>query len=154
MQSAEKLSITLPPEMASFIRQKVDSGLYGSNSEIIRKAMRALMERERLDGELPRTWLTRRRGGCRRWKRCAGSYAALPLTAVQPHGGGDHGVGESRSAGHSPLHRNRQPDQGLSISAALRALRDSPLCPWRSPDCCPPVRISLDGLAIRLTTRW
>jgi antitoxin ParD1/3/4 len=32
MQSAEKLSITLPPEMASFIRQKVESGLYGSNS--------------------------------------------------------------------------------------------------------------------------
>ena len=48
MQSAEKLSITLPPEMASFIRQKVESGLYGSNSEIIREAMRGLMERERL----------------------------------------------------------------------------------------------------------
>jgi antitoxin ParD1/3/4 len=50
MQAAEKLSITLPPEMASFIRQKVDSGLYGSNSEIIREAMRALMER--LDGAI------------------------------------------------------------------------------------------------------
>jgi antitoxin ParD1/3/4 len=47
MQSAEKLSITLPPEMASFIRQKVDSGLYGSNSEIIREALRGLRERER-----------------------------------------------------------------------------------------------------------
>jgi antitoxin ParD1/3/4 len=47
MQSAEKLSITLPPEMASFIRKKVESGLYGSNSEIIREAMRGLMERER-----------------------------------------------------------------------------------------------------------
>ena len=56
MQSAEKLSITLPPEMAHFIRQKVDSGLYGSNSEIIREAMRGLMERERrlerLDGAI------------------------------------------------------------------------------------------------------
>jgi antitoxin ParD1/3/4 len=47
MQSAEKLSITLPPEMASFIRQKVGSGLYGSNSEIIREALRGMMERER-----------------------------------------------------------------------------------------------------------
>jgi antitoxin ParD1/3/4 len=46
MQSAEKLSITLPPEMASFIRRKVDSGLYGSNSEIIREALRNMMERE------------------------------------------------------------------------------------------------------------
>ncbi len=56
MQSAEKLSITVPPEMASFIRQKVDSGLYGSYSEIIREAMRGLMERERrlelLDGAI------------------------------------------------------------------------------------------------------
>jgi len=47
MQSAEKLSITLPTEMANFIRQKVASGLYGSNSEIIREALRVLMERER-----------------------------------------------------------------------------------------------------------
>lgn len=56
MQAAEKLSITLPPEMASFIRQKVESGLYGSNSEIIREALRGLMERERrlerLDGAI------------------------------------------------------------------------------------------------------
>lgn len=47
MQSAEKLSITLPPEMATFIRQKVDSGLYSSNSEIIREALRGMMERDR-----------------------------------------------------------------------------------------------------------
>lgn len=56
MQSSKTLSITLPPEMASFIRQKVDFGLYGSNSEIIREAMRALMKRvrrlERLDGAI------------------------------------------------------------------------------------------------------
>ncbi len=56
MQSAEKLSITLPPEMASFIRQKVASGFYGSNSEFIREALRGLMERERrlerLDGAI------------------------------------------------------------------------------------------------------
>jgi antitoxin ParD1/3/4 len=42
--------------MASFIRQKVESGLYGSNSEIIREALRGLMERERrlerLDGAI------------------------------------------------------------------------------------------------------
>jgi antitoxin ParD1/3/4 len=47
MQSAEKLSITVPPEMATFIRQKVESGLYSSNSEIIREALRGMMERDR-----------------------------------------------------------------------------------------------------------
>ena len=56
MQSAEKLSMTLPPEMASFIRQKVETDLNGSNSEIIREALSGLIERERrlerLDGAI------------------------------------------------------------------------------------------------------
>ncbi len=47
MQPAEKLSITLPVEMANFIRGKVSTGMYGSNSEIIREALRGWMERER-----------------------------------------------------------------------------------------------------------
>jgi len=42
--------------MAIFIRQKVESGLCGSNSEIIREALRGLIERERrlerLDGAI------------------------------------------------------------------------------------------------------
>ena len=42
--------------MASFIRQKVESGLDGSNSEITREALRGLMGRERrqerLDGAI------------------------------------------------------------------------------------------------------
>jgi antitoxin ParD1/3/4 len=33
--------------MASFIRQKLESGLYGSNSEIIREALPGLMKQER-----------------------------------------------------------------------------------------------------------
>jgi antitoxin ParD1/3/4 len=47
MQSAEKLSITLPAEMVRVIRDRVSSGAYGSNSEVIREALRGWMERER-----------------------------------------------------------------------------------------------------------
>ncbi|GEM_PF-316001 len=47
IQSAEKLSITLPFEMAKMVRDKVEAGIYGSNSEVIRDALRSLMERER-----------------------------------------------------------------------------------------------------------
>lgn len=47
MQAAEKLSITLPAEMVRIIRAKVDSGSYGSNSEVIREAMRGWMDQER-----------------------------------------------------------------------------------------------------------
>jgi antitoxin ParD1/3/4 len=52
MQAAEKLSITLPAEMVRVIREKVSAGVYGSNSEIIREALRGWMERERRLGML------------------------------------------------------------------------------------------------------
>lgn len=58
MQSAEKLSITLPAEMVRVIRDKVSTGAYGSNSEVIREALRGWMDRERrlssLDAALAR----------------------------------------------------------------------------------------------------
>jgi len=47
MQTAEKLSITLPADMVRVIRAKVEGGAYASNSEVIREAVRGWMERER-----------------------------------------------------------------------------------------------------------
>jgi antitoxin ParD1/3/4 len=46
MRSAEKLSITLPADMARMVRDKVAGGAYASNSEVIREALRAWQERE------------------------------------------------------------------------------------------------------------
>ena len=46
MATAEKLSITLPAEMVRMIRERVGTGAYGSNSELIREALRGWMERE------------------------------------------------------------------------------------------------------------
>ncbi len=46
MQTAEKLSITLPAEMVRVIREKVGKGAYSSNSEVIREALRGWMERD------------------------------------------------------------------------------------------------------------
>jgi len=43
--NAEKLSITLPADMAHAIRAAVSSGAYSSNSEVIREAMRLWQER-------------------------------------------------------------------------------------------------------------
>jgi antitoxin ParD1/3/4 len=45
--SFEKLSISLPGEVARVIHQRVSSGDYGSISEVIRDAMRAWLQRER-----------------------------------------------------------------------------------------------------------
>jgi len=45
MQTAEKLSITLPVKMARVIREKVGAGIYSSNSEVIREAVRQWLER-------------------------------------------------------------------------------------------------------------
>jgi antitoxin ParD1/3/4 len=46
MDPAEKLSITLPSSLARLVRQKVESGAYASNSEVIRDALRVWQERE------------------------------------------------------------------------------------------------------------
>jgi putative addiction module CopG family antidote len=41
------MSITLPNEMAEFVRTKVAAGDYASDSEVLRDALRALRERDR-----------------------------------------------------------------------------------------------------------
>lgn len=43
---AEKISITLPPDMLSVIREKVKTGVYASTSEVIREAMRLWQRHE------------------------------------------------------------------------------------------------------------
>ena len=40
MPNVEKVSIALTPEMATVVRQAVESGDYASNSEIVREALR------------------------------------------------------------------------------------------------------------------
>ena len=45
---AEKLSITLPREMAQMVREKVGTGDYSSNSEVIREALRLFQTQERI----------------------------------------------------------------------------------------------------------
>jgi antitoxin ParD1/3/4 len=51
MQNVEKLSITLPREMARIIREKVAAGEYASNSEVIREALRLLQAEETVKAE-------------------------------------------------------------------------------------------------------
>lgn len=51
MQTTEKLSITLPRDMAEMIRGKVQAGAYASNSEVIREALRLLQEQEGLKAQ-------------------------------------------------------------------------------------------------------
>lgn len=47
MATTQKLSITLPFEMAKAVKAKVQSGEYASDSEVIREGLRALMDRDR-----------------------------------------------------------------------------------------------------------
>lgn len=44
----ERLTITMPPEMAMTIRQAVDDGAYASTSEVIREALREWNTRRQL----------------------------------------------------------------------------------------------------------
>ena len=47
MRSTQQFSVTLPNEMADEVRAKVASGVYASESEVIRDGLRALRARDR-----------------------------------------------------------------------------------------------------------
>ena len=51
MQSAEKISITMTPEMLRVIRESVDAGEYASTSEVIRDAMRVWLRQRQEHAE-------------------------------------------------------------------------------------------------------
>jgi antitoxin ParD1/3/4 len=42
------MNVSLTPELESFVTAKVGSGLYGSQSEVVREGLRLLMERDRM----------------------------------------------------------------------------------------------------------
>lgn len=46
MRTTQQMSITLPLEMAKIVREKVATGGYASESEVIRDGLRALLERD------------------------------------------------------------------------------------------------------------
>ena len=46
MRNTQSLSITLPHDMAQMVKEKVASGAYASESEVIREGLRALQARD------------------------------------------------------------------------------------------------------------
>lgn len=53
MRTTKQLSITLPTNMAEALKERVASGVYASESEVVRDGLRALFARE----EAIETWL-------------------------------------------------------------------------------------------------
>jgi antitoxin ParD1/3/4 len=51
MSAAEKISITLTPEMNRMIKKRVEAGEFGSTSELIREALRVWQRREEVHQE-------------------------------------------------------------------------------------------------------
>lgn len=47
MRTTQQFSVTLPNEMAQMVKDKVSSGEYASESEVIRDGLRALQARDR-----------------------------------------------------------------------------------------------------------
>ena len=48
MPSRSSLNVSLTPQLEELVRRKVESGLYGSASEVMREALRLLDEHDRL----------------------------------------------------------------------------------------------------------
>lgn len=55
MRTTRQLSITLPIQMSEALKERVSSGAYASESEVIRDGLRALFEREKAIEEWLRT---------------------------------------------------------------------------------------------------
>ena len=49
MSTIERMTITMPSEMAATLRQSVDGGEYASTSEVVREALREWMRRRDTD---------------------------------------------------------------------------------------------------------
>ncbi|MFW7269927.1 type II toxin-antitoxin system ParD family antitoxin [Gluconacetobacter sp. Hr-1-5] len=49
MSTIERMTITVPSEMAAILRQSVDGGEYASTSEVVREALREWMRRRDTD---------------------------------------------------------------------------------------------------------
>ena len=47
MRTTQQFSITLPNEMADFVKAKVAAGEYATESEVIRDGLRTLLARDR-----------------------------------------------------------------------------------------------------------
>jgi antitoxin ParD1/3/4 len=48
VKGADTMNVSLTPQLEDLIKKKVESGLYGSASEVMREALRLLDERDRL----------------------------------------------------------------------------------------------------------
>ena len=44
------MNVSLTPQLEEFVQKRVESGLYGSASEVVREALRLLQERDRIYG--------------------------------------------------------------------------------------------------------
>ncbi len=72
-----EMNVSLTPQLESFVRQKVESGLYGSASEVVREALRLLGERE---GQLDALRRDIRDG------LASGASASLDIDAIKAEG--------------------------------------------------------------------
>ena len=96
-QDAEEWSITLPPEMARMIREKVSSGAYGSDSDVIRDALRGWLERDRRQTALD---------------------SAVARGVTDAAAGRVHGIDELQSTCASASRRRAKPQREVTTGAA------------------------------------
>jgi antitoxin ParD1/3/4 len=89
MANAEKLSISLTPELAELVRNAVSSGDYASSSEVIREALRD-WKTKRLIGQL--------------WDEGLASGSAAETETI----------GDIKAEARRDLKANGQPPQGLN----------------------------------------
>jgi antitoxin ParD1/3/4 len=80
MRSTQQFSVTLPKEMAQMVKEKVSSGEYASESEVIRDGLRALQARDKALDSWLRTEVAAAYDGLR-----ADPGRALDVSRIRQH---------------------------------------------------------------------
>jgi putative addiction module CopG family antidote len=115
MRSTRQLSITLPNEIAELVRAKVATGVYATESEVIRDGLRSLLARDRRRG------LAARKGGSR-LRRPQGRSISC----------GTSGQGARGTIGPKQESRREETRDPLSLSASPAGTSSHPLPPART----------------------
>lgn len=115
MRTTEQLSITLPNDTADVVKEKVRSGEYASESEVIRDGLRALLARDRA----VENWLVQQVGPAYGALK-ADPSRALTADEVRARLGAEHAKNRSVIGSYS---RRRRPISSFTSTPTSRVRR-------------------------------
>jgi antitoxin ParD1/3/4 len=116
------MDITLTPDLAKLVKQKIESGMYNSASEVVREGLRLLKEQD----ELKKVRLEELRRDVLQGYEQAQRGESAPLSRRAPAGGIVSGGGTRHPAGTPGLERHLGLRRGEQRRTSRQAAQSDP----------------------------